>query len=307
MNADFASARIATAGVTSGMLRRSHRPVLTLCVVIAMALIAGSCGSGGVLDQYTNDTAGATTVPAGGGSAEGETTGSGGNQAFSPSTDPAGSAQPVPSPIDVLESLINGEVQFGELSPEWRLSMVYELWSEVVESGIVFDLMTDALDAEAEHPTPGSTSTWFSESQELMQAYATSIPVDEYTYDQVRSRMASAPAAARPWYLVAIGNSLAEGYLEDLSVGPEIVATLADHPDPAVAMHLMNLVGRLGLVDATDTLAAYLSDPLAYNAPDETDQPPNHPLRDGAAGALRALGRTVYQPPDQPGTYVLFD
>jgi len=295
-----------TTVASMGPLRRRCLALVT-GVVITMAIVASSCGSGGVLDGYSDGTGDVTTLPAGADTSDGGPAGSTSDPASPTGVTGSESAQPEPSPADVLQSLINEEVRFSDLSPELRFSMVYELWNEVVESDIVFDLMTAALDAEAEDPTPGATATWFSESQVLMQAYGTSIPVDEYTYDQVRSHMASAPPAAQPWYLVAIGNSLAEGYLEDPSVGPAIVTTLADHPDPAVAMHLMNLVGRLGLVDATDTLVAFLDDPLSFTDPERPERPPDFPLRDGAAGALRALGRTVYQPPDQPGTYVLFD
>lgn len=299
----------------TGTLSARHRARGLVAVLIVFGVVATACGSLDLPEGSGPETSGGDWSAAGAAAEELGPAGAPGVGDGSSLPDDDGGATAEggttpgadASPTDLVTAVVEGRRTIADLSPDERLVVVYGLWDEAVETDIVWEVLADALDAEAANPTPGDDPSWFSATQVLMQAYATGLPVDEYTLEMARERMRNAPEAARPWYLVAIGYAWLDGMVDDPAVEGEIVDALAGDPDPAVAMHLMNLVGELGLIEATDTLTAYLDDPLAYSPDDLPDAPPRYPLRDAAAGALRRLGHTVYVPPDQPGTYVLVD
>ncbi len=279
-----------------------RRGVRAGATVLVLALVAGACGS----LELPDGSQGSWSTVADEAAAVGGSTGPGGGGGAGPG---GGDAAGGPSGVDgdPLTAVVDGEVALADLPPDVRYGVVYGLWDEAVDGDVVYEVLADAIDAEAADPTPGTSRSWFTASEVLLQAYATGLPVDDYNLEMTRERMAAAPEAARPWYLIAIGYAVVEGFTEDPALRGELLDLLADPPSAAVTMHVMNIVGELGLVEATDLLAGYLDDPLEVTTPDVPDAPPRHPLRDAAAGALRQLGHTVYLPPDQPGTYVLVD
>ncbi len=187
-----------------------------------------------------------------------------------------------------------------ELPAGERLAATYRLFEEDPPATRLVAELGDALDAEASSPTPGLGRTWFSASEELLQAYATGMGVPG-AIPGLRARLNEATPAARPWYVITLG------YAGDEEIDSEIVSLLRSRPDPAIAIHLINLAGLHGIPDSVPALENYLADEFQVQKVDVPGSPVSYPLRDEAAGALRRLGYTVYALPDRPGEYEVFD
>lgn len=216
--------------------------------------------------------------------------------ACSSTEEPAITAAEAP-PSSPLTTTVPPAMPLVEVPPERRLGAVYALAEADLAVPEAVEQLDVALKAELSSPSEGPRFGWFDYSETLQEAYmAALVALGPDAVPEIERRARSVDGRARAWYVIALG------YLGE-DVDDELITLLEDPPSRPVAAHVIEVVGRLGLEEAVPALAAYLDDDYSFQDPHRPGQPPDYPLRDIAAAALRRLGYTVYSPPERPWEY----
>ena len=210
-----------------------------------------------------------------------------------------GSSEQEPAEPTTVPAVVEAEAArpLADLPPRERLGGAYR----IVEAGLppaeAVSQLGDVLQAEVAEPSPGRRFGWLEYSETLQEAYmAAMVGLGPDAVPEIRRRAATADGVVRAWYVVALG------YLGE-DVDEDLLALLADPPSRPVAAHVMELAGRLRLEAAVPMLEDYLRDDYSVQDPHRADRPPDYPMRDHAAAALRELGFAVASDRDRPGEY----
>ncbi len=206
------------------------------------------------------------------------------------------SSEEVPTvPTESTMGTVTTTVPLLDLPPTERLAAAIELVASGSREAV--DELGQALEQEIAAPSSGVGYGWYEYSENLQESYAAlMVEAGAEAVPEIRRRAAEADGVARGWYIVVLA------YLDE-PVDDELLALLEDPPSRPIAAQVMSLVGRRGLEAATPLLREYLQDEFSVTDPHRPGRPPDYPLRDHAAAALRELGYTVYSPPERPWEY----
>ena len=162
------------------------------------------------------------------------------------------------------------------------------------------DQLGSALEEEIATPSEGRGFGWFDYSETLQEAYvAVVVQFGAEAVPLIEDRIGAADPVSHGWYVVALG------YLGE-PVDDELMALLSDPPSRPILVHAMELAGRRALEEAVPVLTGYLKDDYSFQDPHRPGRPPDYPVRDVAAAALRRMGYVVYSPPERPWDYEMF-
>ncbi len=188
-------------------------------------------------------------------------------------------------------------VPLREVPVERRLGAAVTLGRLDLTPREAVDQLGEVLEEETSSPSSGPGFGWYDYSETLQETYmAVMVALGPEAVPEIERRVERAEGVARAWYVIALG------YLGE-PVDDELLALLDDPPSPPVAAQVMELVGRRRLEEAVPALLTYLENDFSFEDPHRPGRPPDYPLRDHAAAALRTFGYTVYSPPDRPFDY----
>jgi HEAT repeat protein len=207
-----------------------------------------------------------------------------------PSVDATSAVDTTPTPLRTPDAeALAQQLQEGDsterLSAVWSLpergDLSVETRAGLLVEGLEEELAAPAQDAPLKDSyLPASALLRLHFTRVLSELGPEAIPA-------LRAQLDGASGAAREQLLVALA------YAGDEDVLPQVRELVTQAADPVVRMDAARALGQAGDEDALPQLQAALADPYVVTAQDDLGTYTIYPVREQAAGALRALGVTV--------------
>jgi len=207
-----------------------------------------------------------------------------GNVAATPAVDATSTPLPTPDAQTLAQQFQEGD-SAQRLAAAWSLPGRDDLSLKTRAA-----LLVEGLEGELAAPTedaplkdtylPASALVRLHYTRVLSELGPAAIPA-------LRAQLDSASSGAREHLLVALA------YAGDGDVLPQVRELVTQAVDPIVRMDAARALGQAGDQDAVSQLQAALADPYVVTAVDDLGAYTIYPVREQAAGALRALGMAV--------------